>query len=94
VVDRNWRHGRTGELDLVAMDGDELVTVEVKTRRGDGYGHPAEAVTGAKVARLRLLTAAWLDAHDLRPGSVRIDVLAVTLPPRGGPRIEHLRVVG
>lgn len=94
VVDRNWRHGRSGELDLVALDGDELVAVEVKTRRGHGYGHPAEAVTSAKVARLRLLTAAWLATHELRPGSVRIDVLAVTLPPGGDPRIEHLRVVG
>ena len=89
VLDRNWRC-ETGELDLVAADGDELVVVEVKTRRSLAYGTPAEAVTWSKLARLRRLAAAWLDAHDVHPGSVRIDVVAITVPRRGGPQVEHL----
>ncbi len=94
VLDRNWRSGRSGELDLVALDGDELVVVEVKTRRGTAFGHPAEAVTVAKLARLRRLTAAWLAAHGTHPASVRIDVVAIVLGPRGDARIEHLVAVG
>jgi len=89
VLDRNWR-GRDGELDLVARDGSALVAVEVKTRRGLGYGHPAEAVTARKVARLRRLTAQWVAAHDVRPVSIRIDVIAVLLPPSGAAQVEHL----
>lgn len=89
VVDRNWR-GASGELDIVAMDGSELVVVEVKTRSGDGFGHPAEAVTPAKLARLRRLAAQWLDAHDLRPASVRIDVIAVRTSRQGPAQVEHL----
>ena len=38
LLDRNWR-GTRGELDVVALDGDVLVAVEVKTRRGTGFGH-------------------------------------------------------
>lgn len=92
VLDRNWR-ATQGELDLVALDGDELVVVEVKTRRSTAYGHPAEAVTAAKLARIRRLAAAWLADHDVRPASVRIDVLAV-LVARGGPaQVEHLEGV-
>jgi hypothetical protein len=34
-----------------------------------------------------------LDAHDLHPATVRVDVLAVTLHPHGGHRVEHLRAV-
>jgi putative endonuclease len=94
VLDRNWRDGTSGELDLVALDGDELVAVEVKTRRTRTYGHPAEAVTAAKLARLRRLTAAWLAAHDVHPASVRIDVLALTLGPGPTVRLEHLVAVG
>ena len=92
VLDRNWRCA-AGELDLVAADGDELVVVEVKTRRTTTYGTPAEAVTWRKLARLRRLAAAWLAAHDERPRSVRIDVVAVTVPRRGGPLVEHLKAV-
>ena len=89
VLDRNWR-GADGELDLVALDGTALVTVEVKTRRGVGYGHPAEAVTARKVARLRRLTAQWVAAHDVRPRSIRIDVIAVLVPRSGAAQVEHL----
>lgn len=89
VLDRNWR-GRQGELDIVALEGVDLVVVEVKTRRGLGYGHPAEAVTRAKLSRLGRLAAEWLDTHDARPRSIRVDVVAVVLRASGAPTIEHL----
>ncbi|MCB7137685.1 YraN family protein [Cellulosimicrobium marinum] len=92
VLERNWR-GTGGELDVVALDGDVLVAVEVKTRRGTGYGHPAEAVTARKLARLRRLTGEWLATHDVRAASVRVDVLAVVVPRAGAARVEHLRGV-
>ena len=89
VLDRNWR-GRDGELDIVARQAGALVVVEVKTRRGLGFGHPAEAVTPRKLARLRRLTAQWLAAHDAHPCSIRIDVIAVLVPRSGAARVEHL----
>jgi putative endonuclease len=89
VLDRNWR-GADGELDIVALDGAALVTVEVKTRRGVGFGYPAEAVTARKVARLRRLTAQWVAAHDVRPCSIRIDVIGVLVPRSGAAQVEHL----
>ncbi len=92
VLDRNWR-GQAGEIDLVAMDGDELVVVEVKTRRGSAFGHPAEAVTPAKLGRLRRLAGQWLAAHDVHPTSVRVDVVAVHVAPAGAARVEHLEAV-
>jgi len=92
VLDRNWRASQ-GELDLVALDGDELVVVEVKTRRSAAFGHPAEAVTPAKLARVRRLAAAWLTAHDVRPASVRVDVVAVLVPPGAPAQVEHLEGV-
>ena len=89
VLDRNWR-GQGGELDLVALDGTELVAVEVKTRRSAAFGTPAEAVTPRKLARVRRLTAQWLDAHDVHPASVRIDVMAVLVTGRGAASLDHL----
>lgn len=92
VLTRNWRC-TLGELDIVALDGECLVVVEVKTRRSLAFGHPAEAVTWAKQARLRQLAAQWLRESTQPYPQVRIDVVAI-LWPRGGPaQLQHLRGV-
>lgn len=93
VLATNWRCA-IGELDIVAVDGDDAVFVEVKTRRSAAYGGAAEAVTPAKLRRLRLLAGAWLASQERAFGGARIDVLAITLPRGGPPVVEHLRNVG
>ncbi|WP_277213447.1 YraN family protein [Isoptericola croceus] len=92
VLERNWR-GTRGELDLVTRRGGTLVVVEVKTRRGTGFGHPAEAVTRAKLDRIRRLTAEWLHTRAAPRYEVRIDVVAVILPRAGAAQVEHLQGV-
>ena len=92
VIERNWRCS-LGEIDLVAREGAETVFVEVKTRAGLGYGHPLEAITAAKLARLRRLAAAWCEAHPGAAASIRIDAVAVVASRSAPVRIEHLRRV-
>lgn len=94
VLDRNWRC-RIGEIDIVAQDGDELVIVEVKSRRGVGFGHPFEAITPVKQARLRRLAGAWCEADGRETAyrQVRIDAIAVLFDRDDLPTIEHLRGV-
>ncbi len=92
VLERNWRCGRTGEIDIVARDGDALVVCEVKTRRAGSFEHPMAAVTPAKAARLRDLAERWVQEHGgAPPGGVRVDVVGVSLPDRGAPVVEHVR---
>ena len=76
VLHRNWRC-REGELDLVVRRGRELVFVEVKARRTDRFGTPAEAVTRAKQRRLRELAWRYLAATGERAGSLRFDVVSI-----------------
>lgn len=92
LLDRNWRC-RGGEVDLVLRDGDTVVFCEVKTRRGLGHGHPVEAVTPAKAARLRRLADTWLEERGMRRVDVRIDVVGVVQDGRGAGEVEHLRGV-
>ncbi|MFT4028667.1 MAG: YraN family protein [Protaetiibacter sp.] len=89
LVERNWRC-RHGEIDLVARDGDTLVFVEVKTRTSTAFGHPFEAITPAKLARLRRLAGLWCETHPRERGRVRIDAVAVLAPHGTESRIEHL----
>jgi putative endonuclease len=90
VLDRNWRSA-TGEVDIVARDGDVLVLCEVKTRRGVTFGTPAEAVGRRKVERLRRLAAEWLAETGVRPREVRFDVLEVYSLPGRTPQIRHIK---
>jgi putative endonuclease len=93
VLDRRWRCPQ-GEVDLIAVDGDCLVICEVKTRRSVLAGQPHEAVTAAKLARLRRLTAIWLAGQDRSWPEVRIDVVSVLIPRAGPARIDHFTGVG
>jgi len=94
VLERNWRC-REGEIDVVALDGGDVVVVEVKTRTGTGFGHALEAVTPAKLARLRRLAAAWCREHpSATERGLRIDVVGITVERCAGhERIDHVRGV-
>lgn len=89
VLDRNWRCG-LGEIDIVARDGADTVFVEVKTRTTHDYGHPFEAITPIKLARLRRLAVAWCEATDAAVARIRIDAVAVLAPTESPALIEHL----
>ena len=89
VVHRNWRCSE-GEIDIIAKDGDTLVVVEVKTRRSHVFGPPQLAVTSRKMARLRTLAGVYLGAQEERFRHIRIDVIAITMPPGAPAHIEHL----
>jgi putative endonuclease len=93
ILDQNWRC-EIGEIDIVAVDRQVFVVCEVKTRSGVGYGTPLDAVTRAKLRRLRRLAVAWLNAHGVRFDQVRIDVVGLICEGTGGFTIEHVKGVG
>jgi putative endonuclease len=81
---RGWRiigtNGWAGgnELDLIVRRGKTLRFVEVKEKRGTGFGDPLEMVTPEKQRRLRRAAAAWLAARpELGALAVGFDVIAV-----------------
>ncbi|NTW97526.1 MAG: YraN family protein, partial [Oscillochloris sp.] len=58
ILASNWRC-RIGEIDLVARQGDQLVFVEVRTRRADGPISPEESISPAKRRRMLALADAY-----------------------------------
>lgn len=77
LVERNFSC-RHGELDLVMRDGDVLVFVEVRYRRGGGFGDGIDSVGTAKRAKLVRAASAWLALHPrLANRTCRFDVVAI-----------------
>lgn len=91
ILEANYR-SRHGELDLVARDGDVLVFVEVRTRRGAAYGTPEESVDLRKRRKLTELAEAYLQTLPEPVPTCRIDVVVVELGPgRSVRRIDLIR---
>ena len=91
IARRNYRT-RYGEVDLVAQEGDTLVFVEVKTRRGSSYGTPEESVTPRKLDHLAKTAAVYLQEHGLEQSAWRVDLIAIKLG-KDGPAINHVRSI-
>ena len=84
IVAHRFRAVRA-EIDVVARRGHLVAFVEVKVRRGEEFGSPFEAVTGAKRRELVRAARVWMDRFGC-PGDVyRFDCIGL----QGG-RLEHL----
>ncbi len=84
IVAHRFRVGHT-EIDLIVQQGSLVAFVEVKARRGDAFGSPLEAVTGAKRRELVKAARVWVDRYG-RPSDVyRFDCIALT-----DGKLEHL----
>jgi len=90
LLDTNWR-SRPGEIDLVMKDGEEIVFVEVKTRRGLGFGYPEEAINDKKIASLVEVCEKYINEKGIDL-DWRLDVVAVIGDEKtGAQNIEHIQ---
>jgi putative endonuclease len=84
------RRLRYGEIDLVAVDGQTVVFVEVKTRRTDGGIRPVDAIDHVRRHRMTRAATAFLKSHDLLAYPARFDIVEVIWPPGARrPTIRH-----
>ena len=88
IMATNWYYGHL-ELDIVALDGDELVIVEVKSRSGIRYEHPSEAVTSGKMKRIVEAADAYILEKDLDL-ETRFDIITVIFFGQGH-ELEHFK---
>lgn len=91
VIERDWKIGKR-DLDILAVspDGETLVVVEVKTRSGDEYQQPEEAVDGRKMRNLAIAANAYVKEH-LVDKELRFDIISVVGVAHQVKRLEHLK---
>ena len=88
VLARNFRC-RSGEVDVVARDGDTTVFVEVKERAGATHGEACDAVTLGKRRRIVRAARIYASARGLSESPLRFDVVSIDWAEDGRPRIRH-----
>ena len=76
ILERNYRNAY-GEIDLIAVEGETLVFVEVKSRRTGTYGPPEMAVDRKKQRRISRAALGYLTARGGASRPCRFDVVSV-----------------
>lgn len=91
IIDRNWKIGKR-DLDILALspDGKTLAVVEVKTRSGDEYQQPEEAVDGRKMRNLAIAANAYVKEHQVDK-ELRFDIISVVGVGHQVEHLEHLK---
>jgi putative endonuclease len=79
-----------GEIDLVCLDGAEVVFVEVKTRRTQTFGYPEEAVTREKIQHMVRSAEFILSKENNTDQPWRMDVMAIEYN-QNSPKVTHIK---
>lgn len=78
ILDRNYRSGRYGEIDIIATENEYMCFIEVKTRTGSLYGTPIEAVGYEKRQKIKALAWIYLKHKSFGARNMRFDIVEVT----------------
>jgi putative endonuclease len=85
VIDRNFQT-KEGEIDVIALDGKTLVFVEVRFRKKNDYGDPAETIDYKKIKRIIKAANRYLSMKNISYSDIRFDVISVSLDS-----FEHIK---
>lgn len=80
IIEINFRCP-IGEIDIVAKEKNDLVFVEVKTRKSIALGYPEQAVGLRKQKKMSQLALWYMQKRKIADTNVRFDVVAITLMP-------------
>ena len=91
IMERDWKSGHR-DIDIIALDGDTVVFVEVKTRRNRLFGEPEEAIDWHKQQNLILAINHYVKQKRICQ-EIRFDVVSVIGIPGTTPEINHIKDV-
>ncbi len=87
IVVTNWYYGHL-ELDIIARDGDELVIVEVKSRYGEGFDHPTDAISTKKMRQLIVAAEGYIQETGWNR-ETRFDLITIVFTGPENYELEH-----
>lgn len=77
ILERNFRSGRFGEIDIIASENDYICFIEVKTRTSSRFGAPIEAVNYEKRKKIEALAWIYIKSRNLSDVNMRFDIVEI-----------------
>ncbi len=90
IIERNFRLGAYGELDIIARKDEQLCFVEVKTQRHSVFGPPESWVDERKMEQIGMIAEGYLSQHQELDVDCRFDVIAITIT-KNCMKIKHIK---
>ena len=88
IVERDWK-SQHRDLDIIALDDDEMVFIEVKTRKSEAFAYPDQTITRKKLQNLQLAINHYVKSNKVTR-RFRIDIITVIGSIDKTPEIRHL----
>lgn len=88
LLEKNF-HTRYGEIDLIMKSGDQLVAVEVKTRKSKAYGIAEYSITKKKYQAMQDSMFVYLESNNCLNPDWQLDLLVIETDSSGKPEIIH-----
>lgn len=92
ILESNFRC-RLGEIDIIALEGEYLIFIEVKTRTGYLYGYPIEAINAKKKNSLVKVAQTYLALKKLKDKNLRFDVVEIIIKNKDSKAPEEIRLI-
>ena len=89
IVERDWKSGRR-DIDIIAIDGNTVVFVEVKTRKSSVFGEPEEAIDFHKLQNLQQAINHYVKYKHIRQ-PIRFDIISIVGTIDQTPDIRHIQ---
>ena len=90
ILDRNYKFGRQGEIDIIAQNDNCLIFVEVKTRTNHAFGKPTDQISYRKINNLYHAANGYLYKKKINNIDCRFDAVFIDLSDKKAPIIEHV----
>ena len=79
LIERNFRAGRLGEIDIIAFKDEYICFIEVKCRSGTRFGRPSESIDRRKQKNIIKLASVYMSRRGIGENNVRFDVVEVMI---------------
>lgn len=88
ILERNYRYHRN-EVDIIALNGEELIVVEVKSRSNDYFGDPEDFLKDTQIKTIVNVVDAYIQQRDLEV-EVRFDIISI-VKSRDNLQVNHIK---
>jgi putative endonuclease len=89
LLKRNFKFGKSGEIDIIAKHGDIIVFIEVKSRKSYEYGSPIQSVPNSKRQSIYHAAKGYLYVNKIDNAECRFDFIGIDLR-KSTPEINHI----